>query len=134
MVNKPDIKDIEILVAQAEQYAGKLPEVIVIDKEHLPSSDLKAVTGIGTTVRMRLFRSSDNPEIIERFKGTLKNNQRIIRPFKYVATLANFIEGWKVHYNYFQPNKLLKGKTPAEESGIHYTAKNWAELVRTGRL
>jgi hypothetical protein len=41
-----------------------------------------------------------------------------------------FNDGWLVYYNYFKPHQSLNGKTPAEEAGIEYDVKNWADLTR----
>jgi hypothetical protein len=53
-----------------------------------------------------------------------------MKGLKTLDTAIQFVDGFLVHYNYFRGNEALDGKTPAEEAGIKFPYKNWAEVIR----
>lgn len=67
--------------------------------------------------------------IVERLHGTLKDRTRSMRGLKDFEGTKSLLEGYTVHYNFVRPHQSLKGKTPAQASGI--IAKNdWHWLVK----
>ena len=46
-----------------------------------------------------------------------------------METVRTLLEGWTVHYNFIRGHQTLKGKTPAQASGIDIE-NNWHTLVK----
>jgi hypothetical protein len=53
-----------------------------------------------------------------------------MKGLKTLDTAIQFVDGFLVHYNFFRGNEALDGKTPAEEAGIKFPYKDWAEVIR----
>jgi hypothetical protein len=59
----------------------------------------------------------------------LKDRLKPTRGLKGEETVRTLLEGWVVHYNYVRKHQTLKGRTPAQASGI--AMKNdWYLLVK----
>ena len=81
-------------------------------------------------IQTRPFAHEENPQLIERFHGTLKDRLKVMRGLKSIDTAIQFTDAWLGYYNYFRPHKSLGNKTPAEVAGIRFPYKNWAEIIR----
>lgn len=75
------------------------------------------------------IRAVHNQNAIERLHGTLKDRLRPARGLKEEDTVRTLLEGWVVHYNYVRKHQTLKGKTPAQASGIDMKS-DWNVLVK----
>lgn len=51
-----------------------------------------------------------------------------MRGLKEMKTVSTLLDDWVVHYNYVRSHQTLKGKTPAQASGIEIE-DNWHTLV-----
>jgi transposase-like protein len=128
--------DAEMLMKEALKRAGgAVPKEVITDKNYSYIDGIERVFG-GDTEHIqgspfRLKTTGESTAELERFHGTLKDRTKVIRSFRDLETLIQFTDGWLVYYNYFRPHTALDGKTPAEEAGIKYDVKNWADLVRT---
>jgi putative transposase len=61
--------------------------------------------------------------------GTLRERVKVQRGWKSYDT--SIAEGKRIQYNFVKPHMALKGKTPAEASGIEINGKNkWMELIK----
>lgn len=67
--------------------------------------------------------------IVERLHGTLKDRIRPMRGLKAFESTRSILEGYTVHYNFVRPHQSLKGKTPAQASGINMK-NDWHLLVK----
>jgi len=72
------------------------------------------------------IRSRLTNNLVERLHGTIKDRTKPARGLK--ATAKTVLDGWVIHYNFVRPHGYLKGKTPAEASGI--PTKGWHELIQ----
>jgi putative transposase len=68
--------------------------------------------------RKLIIRRIIQPNVIERFQGTLKDRTKVMRGFKKPATAQHILEGWLVYYNYLRPHESLNDATPAQVAGI----------------
>ena len=122
-------RDAQMLMDRAIQKAGKSPKVVVTDKL---ASYLDVNYGKDAEHRQgspfRVLSSGESTAQIERFHGTIKDRTKVMRAFRDMETLHQFMNGYLVYYNYFKPNEALNGKTPAEASKVDYQVKNWKEL------
>ncbi|MFC2004970.1 integrase core domain-containing protein [Chloroflexota bacterium] len=92
----------------------------------------KSITkgGIDIQPKKNDTASGESTSQIERFHGTIKDRTKVMRSFRNIETLHQFMDGYLVYYNYFKPHHSLYGKTPAEVAKIDYEAKNWVDVVR----
>ena len=70
-----------------------------------------------------------NQNPVERLHCTLKDRLRSTRGLKDEETVRTLLEGWVVHYNYVRKHQTLKGKTPAQASGLNIEP-DWNSLVK----
>ena len=81
-------------------------------------------------VRRVGIKAVHNQNTVERLHGTLKDRLKPTRGLKGEETVRKLLEGWVVHYNYVRKHQTLKGKTPANASGINME-NDWNTLIRS---
>jgi transposase-like protein len=124
-------RDAEMVMKEAQRRAGKTPKQVLTDANTAYDDGIELAFGADTShVKTKPFTSGANTEKVERYHGTYKDRVKVMRAFRDVETLIQFNEGWLVYYNFFKPHQSLDGKTPAQEAGIQYAIKNWADLTR----
>jgi putative transposase len=125
--------DAEMLMKEARARAGKAPKEVITDQNYSYLDGIEKTFGSETEhIQGGAFKTNENEDStsqIERFHGTLKDRTKVIRAFRDLETLIKFTDGWLIYYNYFKPHQSLDGKTPADEAGIKYDVKNWADLA-----
>jgi putative transposase len=124
--------DAEMLMKEAAKKAGKIPKVIITDKNYSYLDGIEQAFGADTEhVQSRPFTTdTQNTQKIERWHETLKERTKVMKGLKTIESAIQFVDGFLIHYNYFRGNEALNGKTPAEKAGIHFPYKNWAEIIR----
>ena len=75
------------------------------------------------------IRNIHNQNAVERLHSTLKDRLKPTRGLKDEKTVRTLLEGWIVHYNYVRKHQTLKGRTPAQASGIDIK-NDWHLLVK----
>jgi putative transposase len=125
-------RDAEALMQSAYKRAGKAPKVVVTDKLRAYLDGIEITFG-GDTEHVqgspfKIKSSGESTSQIERFHGTIKDRTKVMRSFRDMDTLIQFMDGYLVYYNFFKPNEALNGKTPAEAAKVDYKIKNWKEL------
>jgi transposase-like protein len=75
------------------------------------------------------IRNVHNQNAVERLHSTLKDRLKSTRGLKGEETVRTLLEGWVVHYNYVRKHQTLKGKTPANASGISIE-NSWNSLIK----
>jgi putative transposase len=122
-------RDAQMLMDRAIKRAGKTPKVVITDKL---ASYLDVDYGKDTEHRQgspfRVLSSGESTSQIERFHGTIKDRTKVMRAFRDMETLHQFMDGYLVYYNFFKPSEALNGKTPAEVAKVDYQIKNWKDL------
>ncbi len=125
-------RDAEALMKAAYKRAGKTPKVVVTDQLRSYLDGVELTFGADTEHRQgspfKVKSSGESTSQIERFHGTIKDRTKVMRAFRDMDTLIQFMDGYLVYYNYFKPNEALKGKTPAEAAKVEYQVKNWKDL------
>lgn len=123
-------RDAQMLIDRAIKRAGgKEPKVILTDKfsSYLDvryGKDIEHWQGSPFSVKA----SGESTSQIERFHGTIKDRTKVMRAFRDIETLHQFMDGYLIYYNFFKPNSALNGKTPAEAARVDYQIKNWKDL------
>lgn len=126
-------KDAEAVMRQAQKRAGKTPTKVLTNTNRSFEGEIELLYGCDAEhVQTHPFAGLDeeSTERVKRYHGTIKGRVKVMCTFRNIETLIRFNDGWLVHYNFFKPQQSLNGKTPAEESGIKYDVKNWADIVR----
>lgn len=125
-------RDAQMLIDRAIKRAGKEPKVIITDKL---ASYLDVRYGKDAEHRQggpfKVKSSGESTSQIERFHGTIKDRTKVMRAFRDIETLHQFMDGYLTYYNFFKPNEALNGKTPAEAAKIDYQVKNWKDLSQS---
>ena len=124
-------RDVQMLIDRAIKKAGKFPRVVITDKlaSYLDVDYGKdAEHRQGSPFRFKI--SGESTSQIERFHGTIKDRTKVMRAFRDLETLHQFMDGYLVYYNYFKPNEAFNGKTPAEAAKVDYKIKNWKDLCQ----
>ena len=126
------ISKVENVCRDAATYAKIMPRSIITDIRYPFLNGEKIVVGNKIFLIPDMpYPSDDDVELMERFKVIVKNkNIEVKRSFRNINSLANFLKGWLVHYNYFKPNPSIGNITPAEKSLINCKINNWTELVK----
>ncbi len=75
------------------------------------------------------IRAINSNNSVERLHGTLKDRIKPTRGLKGEETVRMLLEGWVVHYNYVRKHQTLKGRTPAQASGLD-VKNDWHVLVK----
>lgn len=128
------VKEATALFEKAMKTAKKKPISIYVDG--LPAY-IKAYNKVFWTMRKDTrpelirkvgLRAVNSNNTVERLHGTLKDRIKPMRGLKGMETVRTLLEGWVVHYNYVRPHQTLKGKTPAQTSGIDIE-NSWHTLV-----
>jgi len=129
------VKDATTLFEKSMRIAKKKPISIYVDG--LPAY-VKGYNKVFRTLRKdtrpRLVRkvglkAVNSNNSVERLHGTLKDRTKPMSGLKRMETVRTLLEGWVVHYNYVRKHQTLKGKTPAEASGIEMK-NDWYTLIK----
>jgi len=126
-------KEAELVMKEAERRAGKSPTKVLTDSNYSYDGGISNAFGGDTEhVKTNPFagKDKDNTERVERYHGTFKERVKVMRAFRDLETLIQFNDGWVAFYNYFKPHDSLQGKTPADEAGLNYQYRNWADLTK----
>jgi transposase-like protein len=75
------------------------------------------------------IRNVHNQNAVERLHCTLKDRLRPARGLKGEEKVRMLLNGWTVHYNFARKHQTLKGKTPAQASGLNIEP-DWNVLIR----
>ena len=126
--------DARLLMEAAYKKAGKAPKEIITDQLRSYLDGIELTFGADTQHiqggPFKIKSSGESTSQIERFHGTIKERTKVMRAFRDMDTLIQFMDGYLVYYNYFKPNDALDGKTPAEAAKVKYQPRNWKELTQ----
>jgi transposase-like protein len=87
----------------------------------------KVVMNVG--IYAKTGKASNN--IIERWHNTLKERYKATRGFGSRKGAENWLDGFVIQYNYIREHMSLKGKTPAQATGLDLPIENgWGDLIQ----
>ena len=126
--------DARLLMEAAYKRVGKAPKEVITDQLRAYLDGIEMTFGADTQHiqdgPFKVKSSGESTSQIERFHGTIKERTKVMRAFRDMDTLIQFMDGYLVYYNYFKPNDALNGKTPAEAAKVSYQPRNWKELTQ----
>ena len=118
------------LMKQAEQRAGKAPELVFTDKLKAYLDGIELAWGANSKhIPTTDFEALLNTNIPGKLHSTIKEHATVIRGLRNLQSAKLFMNGWLVHYNFFRPNEELCHRTPAEKAGIKFHFNNWGDVV-----
>ncbi|MGD0329036.1 MAG: IS6 family transposase [Nitrososphaeria archaeon] len=127
------IEDTVEVFSKAMEMAKQRPNVLFVDGSHAYDRAFNKVfytrykANKVELVKKVGIRARETNNIVERLHETLKERTKIMRGFKNQDSAKLILEGYVVNYNFARPHLTLKGKTPAEASGIE--VKGWKQLI-----
>ncbi len=125
-------EDAKGLMAAAAERASKNPKVVKTDRNNSYLDGIEQAFGADTEHWLGgpfKVLKEDNTSLIERFHNTLKSRTKVMRGLKSIESAIQFADGFLAYYNFIRPHEYLGGRTPAEEAGISYLRKSWADVI-----
>jgi putative transposase len=125
--------NIQPLFKDAKQIAGKRPNTVITDGAQNFGDAIKKEFFTINNPRTRhiahiRLRGDHNNNKMERMNGEVRDPERVMRGLKRADT--SVLTGYQIYHNYFRPHEALKGKTPAEASGIVIEGENkWKTVI-----
>jgi transposase-like protein len=132
-----EIGDARAIFAKAKKMAGTKPDFVITDglqsyrnafkKEFftLKNPRTQHIRNVG-------FKDKTNNNKIERFHGTFRERDKVLRGLKKEETAKVIAEGFRAYYNFLRPHQALENKTPAKEANINLELERnkWLSLIR----
>lgn len=134
---KRGIKDARRVFQQAKKRAKSKPLTVTTDGLQAYTKAFKkeffTLRNPRTKhIRKPRFKDKANNNIVERLNGTVRERNKVLRGLKKQDTPIT--KGFQIYYNFIRPHQALKGKTPAEESGIELGKDKWKSLIQKAIL
>lgn len=128
-------KDTVAIFKKGFEQSKVRPKAVFVDGSHVYNRAFnKVFYTLRKDTRPKLVqrvgvRTRETNNIVERLHGTLKDRTKPMRGLKDFESTKSILEGYTVHYNFVRPHQSLKGKTPAQASGINLKS-DWHSLVK----
>ena len=131
--------DVRPMFKEGAEIAGKRPDQVITDgarnfQEAIHKEYWDKAKSIRTvhTRDIRLDGKVHNNKM-ERMNGELRDREKVMRGLKEENT--PILTGMQIFHNYFRPHEGLKGKTPAQASGIEIEGSNkWITLIENAAM
>ena len=134
------IKDARGIIQKAKAVISQRPEIIATDKGQFYKKAIKReFVGMhrymtredNDKVVYHATTKMDN-QIIERYHGTFRERDKVIRGFKSEKTANQDIDNWKTYYNFVKPHMTFDGLTPSQMAGISIgnDRNRWLSLIK----
>ncbi|MEM5808250.1 MAG: integrase core domain-containing protein, partial [Candidatus Aenigmatarchaeota archaeon] len=83
-------------------------------------------------IRLETIQEKPNNNLVERFHGTFRERDKVMRGFKAKYTAQILLEGFKTYYNFIKPHMSLEGLTPSQKAQIELQLdrNRWLSLLR----
>lgn len=125
----PTIKDAIKLMKQAYDCTGKIPQVIYTDNLGKYFKSIRvAFEGNNQYEQISPLKVENNPSIMGPLHWAIESRTNVLRGLRTEKSAKLLMEGWLIHYNFFQPRLSLKGKTPAFVANVEFPFHSWQEL------
>ena len=134
------IKDARGIIQKAKAVISQRPEIIATDKGQFYKKAIKRefvgmhrymTRADNDKVVYHATTKMDN-QIIERYHGTFRERDKVIRGFKSEKTANQDIDNWKTYYNFVKPHMTFDGLTPSQMAGISIgnDRNRWLSLIK----
>jgi len=137
MSKSREIQDARKVFAEAKDVAKVKPKIVVTDGLHAYEDAFRKeffTLRSPRTKHLRLvsIRDKVNNNPIERFHGTVRERDKVMRALKNDKPTNQIIEGFRIYYNFLRPHMSLNGLTPAEIANINLELEGnkWLSLIK----
>jgi len=130
-----EIQDARELFKKAKEVANGKPKYVYTDGLQAYIRAFKKEFGDRQHsvihVRNVGIRKERNNNIIERYHGTVRERDKVMRALDKIDTAKEMMEYWRIYYNYIRPHSALDGDTPAFKAGIcvGIGRNRWMDLI-----
>jgi len=132
-----EIGDARVIFAKAKRIVGTKPDFVVTDglqsyRDAFNKEFFTLRKPRTEHIRKVGFRDKTNNNRIERFHGTFRERDKVLRGLKKEETAKVIAEGFRAYYNFLRPHQALENKTPAKEANIDLELERnkWLSLIR----
>ena len=141
ITKKRFIEDARSIIQKAKPYLSQKPTEIATDKGQFYKKAIRKefmqgwhkIHSLNAPDETLLHATSkmDN-QIIERYHGTFRERDKVIRGQKNEKGAERYIENWKTYYNYIKPHMTFNGLTPSQVAGISIgnERNRWLTLIK----
>lgn len=122
--------DVKFISERAKNNAKATPKTVIIDS--LPAYKYNITKHLcARHIRLRDFQDKKNNNLIERFHGTFRERDKVMRGFGRAEQALVLIGGFRTYYNFIRPHMGLDGQTPAQKAGIELNlgTNRWLSLL-----
>ena len=132
-----EIKDARKLFKKSKEVAQS-PEMIITDGLFSYEKAIKKEFSTWrlprtSHIRLATIKEKPNNNLIERFHGSFRERDKVLRGFKEDYGAQNILNGFSVYYNFIRPHMGLDGFTPAQASNVDLPlngGNRWLELLK----
>ncbi len=103
------LKDIQYLIEEVEDRAGKKPKQVIMDSWNKDEIE--------------------NLYLGKHWRDITKDRTQLMCGLKTKETIQLITSGWLVHYNYFRPHESLNYRTPAQAAKSQFNYRSWLDLI-----
>lgn len=137
MSKSREIQDARRVFAEAKDVAKIKPQIVITDGlrayEDAFKKEFFTLKSPRTKhLRLASIRDKVNNNPIERFHGTVRERNKVMRALKQDEPTNQILEGFRIYYNFLRPHMTLNGKTPAQVAKIDLQLgqNRWESLIR----
>lgn len=123
------IEETREVFQKAKKVTSEKPEFIITDGLKSYSNALKKEYATWRNdnpdhIVLKSIRDKVNNNLIERYHGTYRERDKVMRGLDSKNTSVDMLEYWRLYYNFLRGHMALDGKTPAEMTGINTNLGN----------
>jgi transposase-like protein len=123
--------DIRCALEAARDKSGKIPKQVLSNgrNSYLDGIELAYGADVKNLWDVPVHNRVDSTRFIEQWNNILRARNALLRRLKKSDRAQLIINGWLVHYNYFNIQEILNGRTPARVARADFKFRNWLDLI-----
>jgi transposase-like protein len=128
--------DIQCTLEAARDKAGRIPKQVLTNgrKSYLDGIELAYGADVKNLWDVSTENRVDSTRFIEQWNNIRRARNAQLRRLKKSDQAQLIVDGWSVHYNYFNIQEILNGRTPARVARADFKFRNWQDLICHARF
>lgn len=120
---------------EAKKNANIQPKQVITDKWHAYRGVVKQELPDAKHIQYKGFMAGTQNNRIERFHGTFRERDKVMRGLKSVKTANAHVQAYRTYYNFLRPHQAFNGLTPAQMAGIdlNLEGNRWLSLLKQSK-